>query len=69
VRFVSLYLSIKVGVNIFMLVVVLVILGWFKDVGRERDLLMEHRFLNNIFFKMGIVLFITSEVMFFVSFF
>jgi cytochrome c oxidase subunit 3 len=69
VRFISLYLSIKVGVNLFILVVVLVILGWFKDVGRERDLLIEHRFLNNIFFKMGMVLFITSEVMFFVSFF
>ncbi|MBS1962601.1 MAG: hypothetical protein JST04_10315 [Bdellovibrionales bacterium] len=30
---------------------------------------MEHRFLNNIFFKIGIILFISSEVIFFVSFF
>lgn len=52
-----------------MLVVILVILNWFKDVRRERDLLIEHRFLNNIFFKTGILLFISSEVMFFVSFF
>lgn len=69
IRFISLYLSIKVGVNILILIVVLVILNWFKDVRRERDLLIEHSFLNNIFFKTGIILFITSEVMFFVSFF
>ena len=36
---------------------------------RERDLLIEHSILNNIFFKTGIILFITSEVIFFVSFF
>lgn len=69
VRFMSLYISIKIGFNLLILVVVLVILSWFKDVSRERDLLREHRFLNNIFFKTGIILFITSEVMFFVSFF
>lgn len=69
IRFISLYLSIKVGFNLLILVVILVILNWFKDVRRERDLLIEHRFLNNIFFKTGIILFITSEVMFFVSFF
>jgi cytochrome c oxidase subunit 3 len=51
------------------LIAILVILNWFKDVSRERDLLVEHRFLNNIFFKTGMILFITSEVMFFVSFF
>jgi len=69
IRFVSLYLSIKVGVNLLILIVVIVILNWFKDVRRERDLLIEHSFLNNIFFKTGIILFITSEVIFFVSFF
>ena len=69
IRFVSLYLSIKVGVNVLILIAVLVILNWFKDVSRERDLLVEHRRLNNIFFKTGIILFITSEIMFFVSFF
>lgn len=68
-RFIRLYLSIKVGVNMFLLIRILVILRWFKDVSRERDLLIEHRFLNNIFFKRGILLFITSEVIFFVSFF
>jgi hypothetical protein len=67
--FVRLYLTMKVGFNLLLLVGVLVILNWFKDVGRERDLLVEHRFLNNIFFKTGIILFITSEVIFFVSFF
>lgn len=67
--FISLYISIKIGFNILILIVVLVILSWFKDVSRERDLLIEHRFLNNIFFKTGIILFITSEVIFFVSFF
>jgi len=67
--FIRLYLSIKVGFNVLILIVVLVILNWFKDVSRERDLLFEHRFLNNIFFKTGIILFISSEVMFFVSFF
>ena len=59
----------KVGFNLLILIAVLVILNWFKDVSRERDLLVEHRFLNNIFFKTGIILFITSEVIFFVSFF
>lgn len=69
IRFVRLYVSIKVGFNLLILIAVLVILNWFKDVGRERDLLIEHRFLNNIFFKTGILLFISSEVIFFVSFF
>ena len=69
VRFISLYISMKIGFNVLMLIVMLVILNWFKDVRRERDLLVEHRFLNNIFFKTGIILFITSEVIFFVSFF
>ena len=69
IRFISLYISIKIGFNILLLVASLVILNWFKDVSRERDLLVEHRTLNNIFFKTGIILFITSEVIFFVSFF
>lgn len=69
IRFISLYLSMKVGFNLLMLIVILIILNWFKDVRRERDLLIEHRFLNHIFFKTGIILFITSEVIFFVSFF
>jgi cytochrome c oxidase subunit 3 len=69
VSFIRLYLSIKVGFNVLLLIRTLVILSWFKDVSRERDLLIEHRFLNNIFFKTGIILFITSEVIFFVSFF
>jgi cytochrome c oxidase subunit 3 len=68
-RFIRLYISIKIGFNVLLLVRTLVILNWFKDVRRERDFLVEHRFLNNIFFKTGIILFITSEVMFFVSFF
>lgn len=68
-RFISLYLSIKVGFNLLILISVLIMFNWFKDVGRERDLLVEHRRLNNIFFKTGIILFITSEVIFFVSFF
>ena len=69
IRFVRLYLFIKVKLNVLILIVVIIILNWFKDVRRERDLIVEHRFLNNIFFKTGIILFITSEVMFFVSFF
>ncbi len=69
IAFISIYISIKIGFNILLLIVVLVILNWFKDVRRERDLIVEHRRLNNIFFKTGIILFITSEVMFFVSFF
>lgn len=68
-RFVSLYISIKIGFNLLLLVRIIIIINWFKDVGRERDLLVEHRTLNNIFFKTGIILFITSEVIFFVSFF
>ena len=55
--------------NVLILIRVLVILNWFKDVRRERDLIVEHRFLNNVFFKTGIILFIMSEVIFFVSFF
>jgi len=69
ISFIRLYLSMKVGFNILLFVAALVILNWFKDVGRERDFFVEHRFLNNIFFKSGIILFITSEVIFFVSFF
>jgi len=69
ISFVSLYLSIKVGFNLLLLFGIVIILNWFKDVSRERDLLVEHRTLNNIFFKTGIILFITSEVIFFVSFF
>lgn len=68
-RFISLYISMKVRVNFVLLIIVLVILNWFKDVGRERDYMFEHRYLNHVFFKIGIILFITSEVMFFVSFF
>ena len=69
IRFISLYLSIKVGFNLLILIVILVILNWFKDVSRERDLIVDHSTLNNIFFKTGIILFITSEIIFFVSFF
>lgn len=67
--FISLYISIKIGFNVLLGVAILIILNWFKDVRRERDILMEHRRLNNIFFKTGILLFISSEVIFFVSFF
>lgn len=69
ISFVSLYISIKIGFNVLLLISAFIILNWFKDVSRERDLLMEHRSLNNIFFKTGILLFISSEVIFFVSFF
>lgn len=69
VRFIRFYLSIKVGVNMLLLIRVLVILNWFKDVTRERDFGVEHRFISNVFFKTGMILFIASEVMFFVSFF
>ena len=69
IRFVRLYISIKIGFNILLLAVVIVILRWFKDVRRERDLLIEHSYINHIFFKTGILLFISSEVIFFVSFF
>lgn len=69
ISFVRLYLSIKVGFNLLLLFSIIIILNWFKDVSRERDLLVEHSRLNNIFFKTGIILFITSEIIFFVSFF
>nr|AFQ96959.1 cytochrome c oxidase subunit 3 [Macrotrachela quadricornifera]AFQ96960.1 cytochrome c oxidase subunit 3 [Macrotrachela quadricornifera]AFQ96961.1 cytochrome c oxidase subunit 3 [Macrotrachela quadricornifera]AFQ96962.1 cytochrome c oxidase subunit 3 [Macrotrachela quadricornifera]AFQ96965.1 cytochrome c oxidase subunit 3 [Macrotrachela quadricornifera] len=69
ISFISLYLSMKVGFNMLLLVVILVMLNWFKDVSRESDLMMEHSFLSVVFFKTGMILFITSEVMFFVSFF
>jgi len=69
IRFISLYLFIKVKFNLLILIVIIIIINWFKDVSRESDLLIEHSYLNNIFFKTGILLFITSEVIFFVSFF
>jgi len=69
IRFIRLYISMKIGFNILLFIAAVVILNWFKDVSRESDFLVEHRFLNNIFFKTGIILFITSEVIFFVSFF
>ena len=67
--FVRLFLLMKVKVNFFLFLVSLVIFSWFKDVSRERDYYREHRFLNNDFFKVGMILFIRSEVMFFFSFF
>ena len=67
--FIRLYLSIKVSFNVLILIVILVILNWFKDISRESDLLIEHSFINNVFFKSGMILFITSEIIFFVSFF
>ena len=67
--FISLFLLIKVKVNFFLLLIVLTVLSWFKDVGRERDYYREHRFIRNNYFKIGIILFIRSEVMFFFSFF
>lgn len=48
---------------------VLLILFWFKDVARERDYESIHGYLSNVFFKTGMILFIASEVIFFVSFF
>lgn len=69
VSFIRLYLSMKVTFNLLILIVLLAILAWFKDVARERDLMMEHSFLAHSFFKIGMILFITSEVIFFVSFF
>lgn len=69
VAFFRIYLSMKVVFNLLGGLRVLVILLWFKDVSRESDYLNEHRFLNNIFFKTGMILFIVSEVIFFVSFF
>ena len=69
IRFLRLYIFIKIRFNVLILLVVLVILSWFKDVARERDLLIEHRHINHTFFKTGILLFISSEVIFFVSFF
>ena len=62
ISFVRFYISIKIGFNILILVVILVILRWFKDVRRERDLLIEHRGINHVFFKTGMLLFISSEV-------
>jgi len=50
IRFIRLYISIKIGFNVLLLIAILVILNWFKDVSRESDLLVEHRFLNNVFF-------------------
>jgi len=50
IMFISLYLSIKVGFNLLILIIVLVILNWFKDVSRERDLLIEHSFFKQYFF-------------------
>ncbi len=69
IRLIRFYVFIKINFNVLILIIVIVILSWFKDVRRESDLLMEHTYLNNIFFKTGILLFITSEVIFFVSFF
>ncbi len=69
VRFVRFYLSIKVSFNLYILLITLIFFNWFKDVSRERDLLIEHRSFVVSFFKTGIILFISSEVIFFLSFF
>jgi len=42
---------------------------WFKDVGRESEIEIAHSSMIDKFLRLGIILFISSEAMFFVSFF
>jgi len=54
---------------ISMTLVVITILSWWKDIQRERTYQGNHTNRVIISIKYGIILFITSEVLFFISFF
>lgn len=51
------------------LILILTIFQWWRDVSREATLQGHHTFSVTYGLKWGIILFITSEVLFFVSFF
>jgi len=71
-RFINFFLFIKFGGYGILVVnfVFLFLLGlWFKDVARESEIEMAHSRAVDKFLSLGMILFIRSEVMFFVSFF
>lgn len=70
-RFVSLLLALKVYYFSYFISLrfFFIFFLWFKDVNRESEIELGHSVLSNIFFSIGIILFISSEVIFFVSFF
>lgn len=47
----------------------LIIFQWWRDISRERTFQGHHTFIVTIGLRWGIILFITSEVFFFISFF
>ena len=65
------FVSIKYGLTrpLANLIFISLLIMWFKDVMRERDLEVNHGHTRNTFLKPGIILFTSSEIIFFVSFF
>jgi len=47
----------------------LIVFQWWRDVGRERTFIGDHTYLVELGLRWGIILFITSEVFFFLRFF
>jgi len=70
--FINFYIIVKFNrknIIYMLLLFILIIVIWFKDVNREREMAIDHSSFNDRFFRLGIILFILSEVIFFVSFF
>lgn len=51
------------------LTIILIIYQWWRDITRERTFQGHHTFIVTMGLRWGIILFITSEVFFFISFF
>jgi len=51
------------------IVFLMMLVFWFKDVSREREVEIAHSTFIDRFLRLGMILFIISEVIFFVSFF
>lgn len=52
-----------------LIIIILTIIQWWRDISRERTLQGLHTIIVNINIRWGIILFITSEIFFFLSFF
>lgn len=56
-------------INIGLISIILTIIQWWRDIIRERTFQGRHSFKVSLGIRWGIILFITSEVFFFISFF
>lgn len=59
-------------INLFIIsiiIIIIIIYQWWRDVIRERTFQGHHTYIVSINIRWGIILFITSEIFFFISFF